>query len=63
MISDVPVSSSASSNLSHGVCQLEGVGLGKGSGQWLVGNGAVNFQYETGAEGSVHPCSEGHHPS
>jgi hypothetical protein len=44
------------------VCGLEGVGLGKEQGEWLVRNGAVDSQHGTGVEESLHPCTEGHHP-
>ncbi len=42
------------------VCRLERIGLGEGVGP--VGNGAVDSRHGTRVEGSLHPCTEGHHP-
>ncbi len=53
--SNVPMSSSASSNCITcvGMWAWRG-GLGEGAGEWLVRNGAVDSKHGTGVEGSLH---------
>jgi hypothetical protein len=64
-ISNVLMLSSTSLKLYHihmWVCGVEGWDQGKGWGQWIVGNEAVDSQLGTRVTGSSHPCYEGHHP-
>jgi hypothetical protein len=56
----------SSANLKlHHICGY--VGLSGGIGGWVgpvaCGNRAVDSRHGTGVEGSLHPCTEGHHPS
>jgi hypothetical protein len=63
--SDVPLSSSACLKLPricvHVISKGEIKGSGGGDGINGFKNGAVDIQHRTEVEGSMHPCTKGHH--